>query len=72
MLSAALSVLWVMLMLIGAHVPLFPPQLAQAEMGWDEPFSYLHALEEGYFSDAVVTAEGGKQVGVSLCQHFRG
>ncbi|EEC04909.1 hypothetical protein IscW_ISCW004843 [Ixodes scapularis] len=32
-------------------------RLAQAETGWDEPFSYLHALEEGYFSDAVITAE---------------
>ncbi|CAN8003004.1 unnamed protein product, partial [Ixodes hexagonus] len=41
-------------------------KLAQAEMGWDEPFSYLHALEEGYFSDAVVTAEGGKQLPVHL------
>ncbi|CAN8030599.1 unnamed protein product, partial [Ixodes persulcatus] len=41
-------------------------KLAQAEMGWDEPFSYLHALEEGYFSDAVITAEGGKQLPVHL------
>ncbi|CAN8008051.1 unnamed protein product [Ixodes pacificus] len=41
-------------------------KLAQAETGWDEPFSYLHALEEGYFSDAVITAEGGKQLPVHL------
>ncbi|XP_049273478.1 uncharacterized protein LOC119399064 [Rhipicephalus sanguineus] len=45
-------------------VPLL--QLAQKEVGWDEPFSYLPALDEGYFSDTVITAEGGKEFPVHL------
>ncbi|XP_077490197.1 uncharacterized protein LOC144101061 [Amblyomma americanum] len=41
-------------------------KMAQKEVGWDEPFSYLPALEEGYFSDAVITAEEGKEFPVHL------
>ncbi|XP_075557795.1 uncharacterized protein LOC142589950 isoform X1 [Dermacentor variabilis] len=41
-------------------------KLAEKEVGWDEPFSYLPALEEGYFSDAVITAKGGKEFPVHL------
>lgn len=41
-------------------------KLAPKEVGWDEPFSYLSALEEGYFSDAVITAKSGKQFPVHL------
>ncbi|XP_077526147.1 uncharacterized protein LOC144137990 [Haemaphysalis longicornis] len=41
-------------------------KLAQKEVGWDEPFCYLAALEEGYFSDAVITASGGKEFPVHL------
>lgn len=41
-------------------------KLAQKEVGWDEPFSYLPALDEGYFSDTVITAEGGKEFPVHL------
>ncbi|KAH7943683.1 hypothetical protein HPB52_009888 [Rhipicephalus sanguineus] len=41
-------------------------RLAQKEVGWDEPFSYLPALDEGYFSDTVITAEGGKEFPVHL------
>ncbi|KAL3236831.1 hypothetical protein MRX96_022088 [Rhipicephalus microplus] len=44
------------------HQPHLRGMLAQKEVGWDEPFSYLPALNEGYFSDTVITAEGGKEV----------
>ncbi|XP_037571015.1 LOW QUALITY PROTEIN: uncharacterized protein LOC119453092 [Dermacentor silvarum] len=41
-------------------------KLTEKEFGYAEPFSYLPALEEGYFSDAVITAEGGKEFPVHL------
>ena len=41
-------------------------QIESPEHAEDTAFSFLGALEEGYFSDLVIKASSGKEVGVVL------
>ena len=38
-------------------------QISSVDLADEEPYSFLGALEEGFFSDLILTAASGKEVG---------